>query len=246
MQTQPAEPKEDHDARPEYPLILPRPLLDHANGVARDAQRVGDRVQPLLRVLQHVLLRAQVAEHGLPPRDVLVQRVVRAGEEVLLPQRVLFPRQVVAPHQAVPVTTTTTTPHARAAARVPRMPAAAAAIAPIRTGRGCRAGGAAGVGVLGRGAHVRPPAQQLVPALAVERLVARALEGLEVLAVLGQLVAEIADALVRLLLLRGVELLLRQGIVLVDRPLEGCEGGAEGAQGGGADDRGGGGLGLGL
>lgn len=99
------------------------------------------------------------------------------------------------------------------------------------------------VGVLGGGAHVGPAAEQLAPALVVQELIARSLDGLEALAVLGELVAEIADALVGLFLLRRVELLLREGVVLVDGALEGRQGGAEGAEGGGADEGGGGGGG---
>lgn len=34
MQNQPAEQEEDDHAGPEYPLVLPRPPLDHADGVA--------------------------------------------------------------------------------------------------------------------------------------------------------------------------------------------------------------------
>ena len=65
VQAQPAEEEEDDDAGPEDPLVLLGAALDHAYGVAADAERVGDAVHLLLRVLEHVALGAQVPEHGL-------------------------------------------------------------------------------------------------------------------------------------------------------------------------------------
>ena len=65
VQAQPAEQEEDDDAGPEDPLVLLGAALDHAYGVAADAERVGHAVHLLLRVLEHVALGAQVSEHGL-------------------------------------------------------------------------------------------------------------------------------------------------------------------------------------
>lgn len=198
----------------------------------------------LLRVLQHVPLRAQVPKHSLPPRDILIQRGIRAREEILLPKRVVLPRHHLR-------TTTTPSPpptHPRPAARVPRVHAPPRPT-PARPSR-------VRIRVLGR-RDVRPPvprraaaaaaaAEELVPVLPVQDLVARRLEGVDLPPVAGELGAEVADALVGLLLLGRVELLLREGVVLVDGLLEGRQGGAEGAQGGRAEDvvrRGGGGGG---
>ena len=65
MQAKPAEQKEDDDAGPKNPLVLFSAPLDHAYGVAADAERVGHAVQSLLGVLEHIALRAQVSEYGL-------------------------------------------------------------------------------------------------------------------------------------------------------------------------------------
>lgn len=65
VQAQPAKPEEDKGTRPEDPFVLLGPPLDHAYGVAADAQRISDTVQPLLGVLQHLALCAQVAEDSL-------------------------------------------------------------------------------------------------------------------------------------------------------------------------------------
>lgn len=229
MQHQPAKQEKHDHARPEDPLVLPRPPLDHADGIARHAQRVGDRVQPLLGALEHLPLRAQVAEHGLPARDVVVQRRVGVREEVLLAQRVVLARHIAAAHVA-PAAAATPAP-ARGAGMSPTTAAAAAAT----VARGVR------VGVLRGGCDVGPAAEQLGAVLGVVGLVAGGLQGLEVAAVLGQLGAEVADALVGFLLLRRVELLLGERGVLVDGLLEGGEGRGEGAQRRGGEGVGGGG-----
>jgi hypothetical protein len=57
----------------------------------------------------------------------------------------------------------------------------------------------------------------------MHRLVARGLERVHLGAELGQLGAEVADALKRLFLLGRVQLLLGEGVVLVYCPGEGCE-----------------------
>lgn len=87
-QHQPNKPKKHHDARPKDPLILPGPPLHHANRIPGNAQRVRDRVQPLLRALQNVALLAQVAQHGAAALEELVQLRRRLRHEGLLAQRV--------------------------------------------------------------------------------------------------------------------------------------------------------------
>lgn len=208
MQTQPAEPKEYNNARPEDPLVLPSPPFNHPDRVPRHPKRVGDRVKLLLRPLEHLPLRAQVAQHRLAPRNVLVQRRVSASEEVLLPQRVVLPCDVVAAHAVSP-----TAADARPTTRIPHM-ATRATIPPIRARR------ARSIGILRRGG-IRPAPQELAAVLGVERVVAGGLEGFELAAVFGQLGAEVAYALVGFLLFRWVELLPREGVVLVDGALEG-------------------------
>lgn len=144
VQTQPAERKEYHHAHPEDPLVLPRPPLDHADRVPGHTERVGDRVQPLLRALEHLALRAQVTQDGLAPCNVLVQRRVGAGKEVLLPQRVILPRHIIAAH---PVPPSRTAPNTSSTTRIPHV--SPATITTIRARR--RGARARGVGVLGRG-----------------------------------------------------------------------------------------------
>ena len=224
MQTQPAESKEDDNSRPEYPFVFPRPSLNHADRVPGDTKRVCDRVQLLLRALEHLALRTKVAQHRLTPGDVLVQRRIGASEEVLLPQRVVLARHVVAAH---PISTTAATPtDACSTTCITHM--SAATISTIRTRRRS-AGAARSVGVLWR-RGVWPSAEQLAAVLGVKGVVARGFQGLELLAVVGELGAEVAYALVGLLLLGRVELLLRKRVVLVDGALECGQGGAEGAE----------------
>lgn len=155
MQTQPAEPKEDNNARPEDPLILPSPPFNHPNRVPRNPKRVSDRVKLLLRALEHLPLRAQVAQHRLAPRDVLVQRRVSASEEILLPQRVVLPRDVVTTHAVSP-----TAADARPTTRIPHV-TTRATIPPIRTRRAL-----GGIGILRR-RGIRPPSQKLAAVLGV-------------------------------------------------------------------------------
>lgn len=173
MQTQPAEPKEYNNARPEDPLVLPSPPFNHPDRVPRHPKRVGDRVKLLLRALEHLPLRAQVAQHRLAPRDVLVQRRVSASEEILLPQRVVLPRDVVAAHAVSPTPT-----DARPTTRIPHMPTRAT-IPPIRARRALGS-----IGILRRGG-IRPAPQELAAVLGVERVVAGGLEGFELAAVFG-------------------------------------------------------------
>lgn len=75
----------------------------------------------------------------------------------------------------------------------------------------------------------------------MQHIVARTLERVKLLAILGQLGAEVPYALVGFLLLGWVQLLLGKRVVLVDGFLEGCQGGGERAEGGGAEDGGRGG-----
>lgn len=109
--------------------------------------------------------------------------------------------------------------------------------APAATRRSCRAAGV--VGVLGGGDVAPALAQQLAAVLGVQGLVAAGLEGVDLPAVGGQLGAEVADALVGLVLLGRVELLLGERVVLVDGLLEGRQRRAEGAEGRGAEEVGG-------
>lgn len=248
MQTQPAEQKEHHDARPKDPLILPRPPLDHANGIAGHAQGVGDRVQPLLRALQHLPLRAQVTQHRLAARNVLVERVVRARKEILLPHRVLLARDIAAAHSPVAGCGCCCRCRCRRAEQPPtRARVLRVVVSTIRRGGARRSStrGSIGVGVFRGGGHVGPAAEEFVAVLAVQDLVAGGLEGVELAAVAGELGAEVSDALVGFVLLGGVELLLRERVVLVDGLLEGGERDGEGAERGGAEGGGGGRRGVG-
>lgn len=94
MYDEPAKGEEKHDAGPEDPFVLLGPPLDHADGVAADAQRVGDAVQLPLRALEHLALLAQIAEHGPAALEVFVQLRVGGRHEALLAQRVRFARLV--------------------------------------------------------------------------------------------------------------------------------------------------------
>lgn len=222
---------------PDMPSVFPTEYSlcpTKVSQTSRGLESAQTRHVPLLRVLEHIPLRAQVAQHRLPSRDILVQRRVGARKEILLPQRVLLPTHILPSHTEPPAATTTTT------APVPRVPG------PKRRRR-LRAAATVGVGVLGRvAAGVGPPvAQQLAAVAAVQGLVARAPGALELAAVGGELGAEAADALARLVLLGRVELLAREGVVLVDGALEGGERGREGAEGRGAGDAGWGGGGVG-
>lgn len=98
MQHQPAKQEKDDDARRKDPFVLPRAALHHADCIAAHAQRVGDAVQPLLRALEHLALLGQVAQHGLPAGDVVVERLVGAREEVLLAEGVGLAHLVGGPH----------------------------------------------------------------------------------------------------------------------------------------------------
>ncbi len=82
-----------------------------------------------------------------------------------------------------------------------------------------------GVRVLGRGCGKGPAAEQLGAALVVGGVLALGLERVGLGAKLRELVAEVAQTLVGLLLLGGVELLLCQGRVFVQRAREGGQGG---------------------
>ena len=86
MYDEPAEEEEDNDARPEDALVLLRPSLDHADGVATDAQRVRHGVQPLLCALEHLPLVAEIAQHGPAAIEELVELVRRVLEEGVFAQ----------------------------------------------------------------------------------------------------------------------------------------------------------------
>jgi len=59
---QPAEQEEDDNSTPEYPLVLLRSPLDHADGVATNTQGIRHSVQPPLCPFEHFPLLAQIAE----------------------------------------------------------------------------------------------------------------------------------------------------------------------------------------
>lgn len=146
-------------------------------------------------------------------------------EEVLFPQRMLLARHIPTAHSIARAAATTTT----ATASRPRKHARARPRIIIR------------IGVLGSRSHIGSTAQQLIAILTMQHIVARGLERVKFLAILGKLGAEIPYALVGLLLLCWVEFLLGERVVLVDSFLEGGQGCGEGAEGRGAEDGGGGG-----
>ena len=124
---------------------------------------------------------------GDSPRDVIVQSIVRLREEVLLPQRMRLARIVVAAHL--------------------QLAAAHDAAAPVpirRNARRARARGGVRVGVLGRGCGERSAAEEFGAVGSVLGVLAGLLEGVELHAEFGELGAEVANALVGLLLLRRV------------------------------------------
>ena len=71
-QHQPAKPKKYNHASPEYPLILLRPPLHHANRVPTNPQRIRYTIQLALRALQHLALMSQVAQHSAATVQELV------------------------------------------------------------------------------------------------------------------------------------------------------------------------------
>jgi hypothetical protein len=88
VQNRPAKQKENQHSTPENPLILARAPLDHANGIAAHAQRIGHAIQAALRALEDLALLAQIGEHSAPAVQEVIELVVRAGEEGLLAQGV--------------------------------------------------------------------------------------------------------------------------------------------------------------
>lgn len=208
---EPAEGEEDDDAGPEDPLVLLGPALDHADGVAADAERVGGAVEAALGALEHLALVAQVAEHGPAAVEELVELVRRVLEEGLLAQ-----------HAALAVVL--------AALGTRRVGIGAVGRTGIgglggRKGRVCRCRRHVwlGVGVLGRGGVVWTAAEQLGAGLARLHLLVGALDPLEVGAVLLQLGAERLEALMGLFLLGLHRLLPGQLAVVVDAAREGGE-----------------------
>lgn len=180
-----------------------------------------------MRILQHIPLRAQIPQDSLTPGNVLIQRGIGARKEVLLPERMLLSRHALVPSSCCCTSTRTADADPGPAARVSRVQAAPAAT--------CRRG-AGVVGVLGGGDVTPALAQQLAAVLGVQGLVAADFEGIDLLAVGGQLGAEVADALVGFFLLGRVELLLGERVVLVNGLLEGRQRRAEGAEGRGAEE----------
>lgn len=220
MNHEPAKQEEDNDARDKDPLVLAGTALHHADRVAAHAQRVGDAVQPLLRVLERLALLAQVPQHGLPARDEVVQGMVGVVEEVLLAKGMRLAEVV-------------------AGARRQRGAVGACVPGLERRVRHRRRRRGAGVGVLRRGV-VRSPAEELGAVVVVLRFFAGSLDDVELGAELGQLLAEALDSLVGLLLLLGDQFLAREAVVFVERLGKGGEGDGDAANVGGR------GRGLGL
>lgn len=94
MQHQPTKQKENHHARPKYPLILLRPPLHHPNRIPANPQRIRHIVQPPLRALEHLALVAQIAQHGAPPVQKLVELRVGLRKEGVLAEGVRLARGV--------------------------------------------------------------------------------------------------------------------------------------------------------
>ena len=108
-----------------------------------------------------------------------------------------------------------------------------------RGGRTTRAGGGSGIGVriLRGGGGEGAAAEELGAVGGVLGVLAGLLQGVELGAQVGELGAEVADALVGLLLLGRVQLLPRQRRVLVEGPREGRQRRRDGAQRGGGRRR---------
>ena len=197
----PAEQEEHNHTSPKDPLILPRSPLHHANRISTDPQRARHVIQPPLRALQHVTLRAQVAQHRAPALEILIELRIRLRKERLLPQRMGFARGLLV-------------------ARAERQ----ATVGAGRRERGLLRERGRDVGVLRGAGLVGAAAEELgavVPGLGVAL---GALEGVKAAAVVLQLGAEGLGALARLLLLRRVELVLGLVGVLVNGAGEGGEG----------------------
>ena len=210
VEHQPAEQQEyDHPGRKD-PFVLFGASFHHANRIPADAQRVGHAVQALLGRLEHLALLAQVAQDSLAAGNVFVQGLVGCGEEVLLPQSVCLAS--IVPRGKLLLL--------RLLARLKR-----------RVGR--VGVGIVGVGILGRRV-VRPALAQQIGAVAlVNRVVAGLLQHVDLDAKRVEVLAELAGALLSLLLLLGHNLLAGEGGVLVDGLGEGGDGGGHVADLGG-------------
>jgi hypothetical protein len=98
MQHKPAKAKEYQHTRPENPLILFRPPLNHAYRVTTHTQRVRHTIQSLLRPLQNLPLLPQIPQHSLSSDQVFIKRLMRIRKEVLLSQRMCLPCVIPRPH----------------------------------------------------------------------------------------------------------------------------------------------------
>ena len=85
MNHPPTKPHKHHHAHPENPLILPRPPLHHPDRIPTDPQCVRNAVQPFLCPLEDLSLLTKITEHRTPAVQILVERGVGGGEEVLFP-----------------------------------------------------------------------------------------------------------------------------------------------------------------
>ena len=160
------------------------------------------------------------------PRDVIIQSAIRLREEVLLPQRMRLARVVIAAHVQLAAAHDTT-----AAISIRRDAGGG------RTARTGGSGSGIGVRVLRGGSGEGAAAEELRAVGGVLGVLAGLLQGVELGAQVGELGAEVADALVGLLLLGRVQLLPRQRRVLVEGPREGRQRRRDGAQRGGGRRR---------
>ena len=225
VEHEPAKQDEDDNTGPKDPLVLPRPPFHHAYRIPRDPKGVGHRIKPFLCVLQCLPLRRQIPQDGLAPSNILVQRRVRAREEVLLPQH-------------VPLSTNLRSSPARGRHAV----TAAGTTPPLARSTGDTIPGrrrtrGASVRVLRGAAHKGSAAKQLGAVLGLHGVVTGGLEAVELGAVLLELGAKVAEAVEGLLLLGRVELLFAEGVVLVERAGEGREAGRERAESRGGEAR---------
>lgn len=203
MQHQPDKAKEDNDSSPEDPLVLHGPALHHTDRIATDSEGVGNAIEFALRVFQHVLLRAQTAQHFSAALNVFIQLGIILLEEGVFAQRMGLARRRLGP----------------AAKREP-----ACCPGPWRRSK-CRSLriDVLRVRVLGRLRGMGPAAKQLASVLCRQPLVPVPLQVGVALPVVAQLAAESLDALIGLFGFGRVELLLGCVGVVVNRAREGCQ-----------------------
>lgn len=202
---EPAEGEEDNDAGPEDPFVLLGSALDHADGVAADAERVGGAVEPALGAFKHLALIAQVAQDGSAAVEKLVELLRRVLEKGVLAQDAAF---------AVVLTTL-------GACRVGIWAVGRSGVVRLGgcKGRVCSSGGGdvwLRVWVLGGGRVVWSAAEQLGACFGRLHLLVGAFDAFEAGAVFFQLSPEILQPLEGLFLLGLHRLLLGELAIVVD------------------------------